>query len=72
MEGCKHEAQFGSIGEEMGVGFRHRDVVTHPAANHIDERMEHAKHPYHAEDIEQHVRKSSTAGLCVGRHGYDI
>ena len=75
VEGSKHKAQFGCIGQEGGTacGFLgHGDIVSYQSANHIDKGTEDDQNPADAEEVEEHVCKGGSAGLRTCREGYYI
>ena len=75
MESCQHKRQLGGVGRESccadGI-FPHVYVEAYPSAHHIYKWLEHHQYPQHAKHIEEHVGKSCTAGLCVGREGGEV
>ena len=59
-------------GEHYGEPRRlscHRRVVANDAAYHVDKGIEHAEHPYHANDIEHQMSQGCAACLGVGTEG---
>ena len=72
MEGCQYETQFGGVGHEharLHCPLDHCDIIAHESADGIDEGTEHKQDPEDAEEVEEHVRQGSTAGLGIGREG---
>ena len=47
-------------------------VDSHKSANHVDERIEDAKHPNHTKHIERQVGQGSSASLRIGTHSGDV
>ena len=66
MEGGKHKGELGCIGYEMRIVLLHYIIKTHPTANEVDERTEHAEYPEYTEDIEHHVCHRRPSGLRIG------
>ena len=67
MESCKDKRQLDNVGWS-GASSR----ITHYATDEINEVTEDAKHPYHAEDIEEHMCESGAACLRIGCKGCHI
>ena len=72
VEGCKHEGQLGCVGIEARGAFFHFGVEAYPAANEVDEGLEHTENPEHAEYVEHHVRHRRPSGLRVGGEGCHV